>query len=529
MNFRQEKKNNKKYLLIVAGLLFSTALYEQKSDTVFASELGNEAAVVENSANNTAAIMETPPEMVNSSQESVSIEEPAITIPSDTIEPEETPAPQLPEKPDNSLENEAPVVEDEQDSQNEEAAVEEEDTQNEESAAENEDTQSELPVAEEDASEDTTDSSQAADTAVIPDKKEPTPAAQAPVKKAEPQKAAVKTAEIPTKARATAPKAPVQDVPIFRIYNPNSGEHFYTMNGYERDMLSRIGWRYEGIGWRSVLSGIEVFRLYNPNSGEHFYTMNGNERDNLKGHGWRYEGIGWHTLGDGMPVYRVYNPNGGVGAHHYTVNGNERDHLTSVGWRYEGIGWYSTPFQPESVVQWASGFFGITRDQIVNELSRHENDRYYLYTPFRGLSTNASTSMSPNGDPNGSGPGMNCTGFIASVIQRAGGNLGAITNVANAWGGVGNGYNWRDALTKNVQYETYGSVSSLLQSGLAKKGDILYFEPDYSQPNYDCHLGFFWGNTPNHDRIWHSTFPHNNMSNIKSMTPWTKIYLFRQG
>ncbi|WP_394371551.1 hypothetical protein [Enterococcus gilvus] len=127
---------------------------------------------------------------------------------------------------------------------------------------------------------------------------------------------------------------------VYRIYNPNSGEHFYTMNAQERDNLKNHGWRYEGIGWRSPHQGIPIYRSYNPNSGEHFYTMNTYERDNLKRQGWRYEGISWYTDMSGIPVYRLYNKNdGGPGAHHYTSNVEERDSLKRIGWIYEGVSW----------------------------------------------------------------------------------------------------------------------------------------------------------------------------------------------
>ena len=54
---------------------------------------------------------------------------------------------------------------------------------------------------------------------------------------------------------------------------------------------------------------IPVYRLYNPNSGEHFYTVNGYERENLIINGWNDEGIGFYESGEGDDVYRVYNPN----------------------------------------------------------------------------------------------------------------------------------------------------------------------------------------------------------------------------
>lgn len=131
------------------------------------------------------------------------------------------------------------------------------------------------------------------------------------------------------------------DQAIYRLYNPNSGEHFYTLNNFERNNLKSLGWYYEGIGWNAPNNGISVYRLYNPNSGEHFYTINSYERDNLKSLGWHYEGIGWYSITNGVPIYRLYNKNDtGSGAHHYTNNAVERENLTSLGWRYEGISWY---------------------------------------------------------------------------------------------------------------------------------------------------------------------------------------------
>ncbi|MGL9817018.1 MULTISPECIES: hypothetical protein [Enterococcus] len=42
---------------------------------------------------------------------------------------------------------------------------------------------------------------------------------------------------------------------MYRLYNPNSGEHFYTANTHERDLLKRVGWSDEGIGWYAPTSG----------------------------------------------------------------------------------------------------------------------------------------------------------------------------------------------------------------------------------------------------------------------------------
>lgn len=143
-----------------------------------------------------------------------------------------------------------------------------------------------------------------------------------------------------------------------RLYNPNSGEHFYTKDLEEKDVLVGLGWQDEGIGWTSpVDSNDPVFRLYNPNAGDHHYTKSSKERDVLVSVGWKYEGIGWYsydaTTTNGatispvtansitkVDVYREYNPNAkAAGAHNYTTNEAENDFLVSVGWLEEGIAW----------------------------------------------------------------------------------------------------------------------------------------------------------------------------------------------
>ncbi len=129
---------------------------------------------------------------------------------------------------------------------------------------------------------------------------------------------------------------------VYRLYNPNSGEHFYTLDYSESSYLDSIGWNYEGIAWTAPPTGNPVYRVYNPNAGDHHYTMSYDEAMWLTSLGWRYEGIGWYSdTNQTTNVYRVYNPNAtGAGAHHFTMNYEEATWLTSLGWRYEGIGWY---------------------------------------------------------------------------------------------------------------------------------------------------------------------------------------------
>ncbi len=42
---------------------------------------------------------------------------------------------------------------------------------------------------------------------------------------------------------------------MYRLYNPNSGEHFYTASKGERNHLIRLGWNDEGIGWYGIAPG----------------------------------------------------------------------------------------------------------------------------------------------------------------------------------------------------------------------------------------------------------------------------------
>ncbi|MDR2929732.1 MAG: excalibur calcium-binding domain-containing protein [Propionibacteriaceae bacterium] len=140
-------------------------------------------------------------------------------------------------------------------------------------------------------------------------------------------------------------EAAVVSVPMYRVYNPNSGEHFYTADDNERRHLVSVGWVSEGVGWYAPASGDPVYRLYNPNAGDHHYTPAVAERDFLVKVGWKYEGVGWASSTDAaarVPLYRAYNPNARAGSHNYTTNWGEQHNLTSLGWKDEGIAWYAT-------------------------------------------------------------------------------------------------------------------------------------------------------------------------------------------
>ena len=134
----------------------------------------------------------------------------------------------------------------------------------------------------------------------------------------------------------------VRIIDMYRLYNPNSGEHFYTASTAERNDLRSAGWQYEGVAWRAPeTSKTPVYRVYNPNAGDHHYTISASEKDQLVAAGWKDEGIGWYSDdAKTVPIYRVYNPNATTGSHHFTTSANEVKDLVKAGWKDEGIAWY---------------------------------------------------------------------------------------------------------------------------------------------------------------------------------------------
>ncbi|MGM0112835.1 MucBP domain-containing protein [Enterococcus sp. DIV0187] len=189
---------------------------------------------------------------------------------------------------------------------------------------------------------------------------------------------------------------------MHRLYNPNSGEHFYTADTNEKNVLvNKHRWKYEGVAWTAPDVGNNVYRVYNPNSGEHHYTMGLNEKNFLVKLGWRYEGVGWKSdTYKGQALYRLYNPNAGAGAHHYTKDMNERKHLLKVGWKNENIGWYGmNPNQQMNITIIHKGNDGKVLNKSVVKVKRDTN-----YTAkgksFNGYSIKGSSSQKVKADGN---------------------------------------------------------------------------------------------------------------------------------
>lgn len=136
---------------------------------------------------------------------------------------------------------------------------------------------------------------------------------------------------------------PSSTLPVYRLYNIHSGEHFYTTSSFEKNSLVVSGWGYEGTGWTAPSTGQAVYRLYNPNvtSGDHYYTESVYESNSLVKQGWKLDNQGKAVFYSGGHVnnYVAYNPNAKSGAHNYTTSLFEQNSLLNTGWTYGNIAW----------------------------------------------------------------------------------------------------------------------------------------------------------------------------------------------
>lgn len=183
--------------------------------------------------------------------------------------------------------------------------------------------------------------------------------------------------------------------------------------------------------------------------------------------------------------------------------------------------------------RYISDLLGVTRQQVVDELSTHEHDSYYLGTPYKGVQETGNMPR-PNGDPGAYSPGMQCNGFVAYVLNKVGGTpyqTFVNTNVhRGTWTSL---LNWFAVCSNNdvVSY-TFDSKEELLASGLLQKGDIICAVPyssvlqagkDAYGNTADDHVGFFWGNASGEDLFWHSAHRSNGIGSGDSLINGNQI------
>ena len=187
---------------------------------------------------------------------------------------------------------------------------------------------------------------------------------------------------------------------------------------------------------------------------------------------------------------------------------------------------------------------------VESVLSQHENDEYYLTTPYgnkgphgEGGAIGTWDCWKPKGEY-GSGAYMNCAGFVVAVLRACGADTSIIGNYTAMdgynKGNEANASKWDEYCRDNnaVSY-TFSSKEQMLASGILEKGDIIYMEPaDWNHSNSDCHIGFFWGSNSSEDLFWHSSshadgivkgyFPNSAGGNVISkITPKYPVRYYR--
>ena len=135
---------------------------------------------------------------------------------------------------------------------------------------------------------------------------------------------------------------------VYRFYNSQTQQHFYTANTAERDMLKNtpsIGYSFEGGAFGASLSTgpglLPLYRFYAGASQDHFYTTSESEKNSLISNtksGYGFEGVAFYVYGAGSSadsnVNRYYNAK--IGQHLFTGNTSEIAGL-SKDWVSEGV------------------------------------------------------------------------------------------------------------------------------------------------------------------------------------------------
>lgn len=157
-----------------------------------------------------------------------------------------------------------------------------------------------------------------------------------------------------------------------------------------------------------------------------------------------------------------------------------------------------------------SEVLGIDPGEYLSWLESHENDNYYLGTPYKAFDY-----RNPNGDCSGKygskdvagQPGMNCTGFVWHVLYKT--SHMSVENAQSKIPALGR-KKWLEFYEdNNISRKYFSSKKAMLDSGYLNKGDIIwmYVNGDEESSNNYHHVGIYYG-TGSDDVLWHSS-DHN--------------------
>ncbi|KAG4072235.1 hypothetical protein HA402_005957 [Bradysia odoriphaga] len=146
-------------------------------------------------------------------------------------------------------------------------------------------------------------------------------------------------------------------VTLYRLFNPNSDDHFYTTSLEEANIAANtLGYNFEqSPGLVSTTSSdcecgnsfAPVYRLYRPGSkADHFYTLSESEADNaVTNLGYNREGIAFYCVHSlmmdcdaSLSFHRYWRGTGSGTDHFYTTDFDEGNrNVIALGGQYEGV------------------------------------------------------------------------------------------------------------------------------------------------------------------------------------------------
>jgi peroxidase len=201
-------------------------------------------------------------------------------------------------------------------------------------------------------------------------------------------------------------------VRFYRAYNPTVGSHFFTASQAEFENSIRGGYQDESTntdGFEILAvqepGTVALYRLYNLQTGRHYYTSNAAEADFLEAlvpaptagpdtrtTGWRNEGVAGYVFASDTPgttpVFRLYNSLSG--SHLFTESAAVRDAVLSI----PGATGQAHPWQDHGVVGRAFAVTGTAAGTGTGSLGT-------------GSTGTGSTGQTPPGPPGPGGPGQN--------------------------------------------------------------------------------------------------------------------------
>ena len=134
---------------------------------------------------------------------------------------------------------------------------------------------------------------------------------------------------------SSSSKTYAKTVPVYRLFNVVTGQHFYTANKEERDIVLEMyaskGWTDEGVAFQTpVISDVPVYRVFDMKNGGYVYTVDVVVRDAYVANGYRDEGIAWYATGKtGRKVYKLTDAKSGK--YIYTISLEEANTLKENG------------------------------------------------------------------------------------------------------------------------------------------------------------------------------------------------------